>query len=156
MSTKVTRTAANPSYVPQAYSARGYTSFKDFYPYYLGEHHHKINRRLHLVGTTIALGTFVRATLATLPLVFSHRHGVRGTWFDALSLDRRGGGGDAGGGWRSIAKLVVGGFLQGYVWAWVGHFFFEKNKPATFKHPFYSFLGDLTLWKEVFFLQRRP
>lgn len=38
----------------------------------------------------------------------------------------------------------------------IGHFFFEKNRPATFKHPFYSFLGDLTLWKEVMTFQRRP
>ncbi len=26
--------------------------------------------------------------------------------------------------------------------AWVGHFFFEKNRPATFSHPLYSFMGD--------------
>lgn len=38
----------------------------------------------------------------------------------------------------------------------MGHFFFEKNKPATFKHPLYSFLGDLKLWREVVTLQRRP
>lgn len=38
----------------------------------------------------------------------------------------------------------------------IGRFFFEKNKPATFKHPLYSFLGDLKLWREVVTLQRRP
>ena len=30
----------------------------------------------------------------------------------------------------------------GYGFAWVGHFFFEHNKPATFKYPLYSFTGD--------------
>ena len=32
--------------------------------------------------------------------------------------------------------------LIGYSFAWVGHFFFEKNKPATFIYPLYSFIGD--------------
>lgn len=32
--------------------------------------------------------------------------------------------------------------VVGYGFAWVGHFFFEKNKPATFSHPLYSFIGD--------------
>ncbi|WNC67197.1 DUF962 domain-containing protein [Thalassotalea nanhaiensis] len=32
--------------------------------------------------------------------------------------------------------------LIGYGFAWVGHFFFEKNKPATFIYPLYSFIGD--------------
>ncbi|GAA6135595.1 DUF962 domain-containing protein [Oceaniserpentilla sp. 4NH20-0058] len=30
----------------------------------------------------------------------------------------------------------------GYGFAWVGHFFYEHNKPATFKYPLYSFLAD--------------
>ena len=30
----------------------------------------------------------------------------------------------------------------GYGFAWVGHFFFEHNRPATFTYPFYSFAGD--------------
>lgn len=34
-----------------------------------------------------------------------------------------------------------------YACAWVGHFVFEKNKPATFKHPLWSFRGDLRMYK---------
>ena len=37
----------------------------------------------------------------------------------------------------------------GYGFAWIGHFFFEKNKPATFTHPFYSFAGDWVMWWQV-------
>lgn len=39
--------------------------------------------------------------------------------------------------------------LCGYGFAWVGHFFFEQNRPATFKHPFYSLAGDFRMWFEV-------
>ena len=39
--------------------------------------------------------------------------------------------------------------LIGYGAAWVGHFFFEKNRPATFKHPFYSFAGDWMMFKDI-------
>lgn len=37
----------------------------------------------------------------------------------------------------------------GYGFAWIGHFFFEKNKPATFKYPWYSFLGDWVMFKDI-------
>ena len=37
----------------------------------------------------------------------------------------------------------------GYGFAWVGHFFFEKNKPATFSYPFYSLLGDWVMFKDI-------
>ncbi len=36
--------------------------------------------------------------------------------------------------------------VVGYGFAWVGHFFFEKNKPATFEYPFYSLASDFILF----------
>ena len=39
--------------------------------------------------------------------------------------------------------------IFGYTFAWVGHFFFEKNKPATFKYPLYSFIGDWVMLKDI-------
>ena len=39
--------------------------------------------------------------------------------------------------------------IAGYSFAWVGHFFFEKNRPATFKHPFYSLLGDFVMYRDM-------
>jgi hypothetical protein len=34
--------------------------------------------------------------------------------------------------------------IPGYAMAWIGHFFVEKNRPATFTYPLWSFMGD---WK---------
>ena len=39
--------------------------------------------------------------------------------------------------------------LCGYGFAWIGHFGFEKNRPATFRHPFYSFLGDWVMYWQM-------
>lgn len=37
----------------------------------------------------------------------------------------------------------------GYGFAWVGHFGFEKNRPATFKYPLYSLMGDWVMFKDM-------
>ena len=91
----------------------GYSSFREFYPFYLGEHRNTICRRLHFVGTSAALGCILAAI-------------VRGN------------------AWWLLAALVCG-----YAFAWVGHFFFENNRPATFKYPFYSFAGDWVVYKDI-------
>lgn len=44
--------------------------------------------------------------------------------------------------------LVAIPFL-GYGFAWVGHFFFEKNKPATFQYPLYSLASDFMLFWDL-------
>lgn len=46
--------------------------------------------------------------------------------------------------WFLLAAPIVG-----YGFAWVGHFAFEKNRPATFQHPWYSLLGDFALFRDV-------
>jgi len=90
-----------------------YRTFSEFYPFYLSEHANRTSRRLHFIGTTIAL-VFVITAIATQ------------MWW-----------------------LVAIAFVQGYAFAWVGHFFFEHNKPATFPYPWFSFLGDWCLWWEM-------
>ncbi|KAG4068017.1 hypothetical protein HA402_010703 [Bradysia odoriphaga] len=111
-------TVVNHNYSLRKYSENGYSSFKEFYPYYLGEHCNVINRRLHLIGTTLVL------VLTAIALLTGHYYWLLFT------------------------------LPPGYAFAWVGHFCFEKNKPATFKHPFYSFMGDMRLWYEVMTAKR--
>lgn len=46
-------------------------------------------------------------------------------------------------------KPLFKGIAAGYACAWVGHFFFEKNKPASFKSPLKSFASDFRMYSDV-------
>ena len=96
-----------------------YRTFREFYPFYLTEHVNPVSRRLHVVGTSLVLGSII-AGIATAD------------WS-----------------WYVAAPLI------GYGFAWVGHFFFEKNTPATFQYPAVSLMGDFRLWFETVTLQRK-
>ncbi len=50
----------------------------------------------------------------------------------------------SGWGWQWIFVPLVG-----YGFAWVGHAFFEKNKPATFQYPFWSLISDFRLFFDI-------
>jgi hypothetical protein len=39
--------------------------------------------------------------------------------------------------------------VSGYGGAWFGHFFYEKNRPATFDHPWYSFCADWVMYWQM-------
>ncbi len=91
-----------------------FTSFAEFYPYYLQEHSNDVCRRLHYVGSLLVL-SILGYTLFTQQ------------WLWLLALP-----------------------FAGYGFAWVGHFVFEKNKPATFKYPLYSFMSDWVMLKDAF------
>ena len=93
--------------------SEGFASFREFYPYYLGEHRDRTCRRLHFVGSSIAL-------LCVALLLMSGN-----LWW------------------------LLAGFVAGYGFAWVGHFGFEKNRPASFKRPLYSFMGDWVMYKDI-------
>jgi hypothetical protein len=87
-------------------------SFEEFWPYYVSQHRNKTCRRLHFVGTSLAMGC-----LAIAPVVPP----------------------------AALAAPVVG-----YGLAWIGHFAFENNKPASWGGPLYfawSLRGDLRMWR---------
>ena len=63
------------------------------------------------------------------------------------------------GSWLVLIALALGIFISpwwllamplvGYGFAWLGHFLFEKNRPATFKYPLYSLLGDWVMFGDI-------
>jgi hypothetical protein len=76
-----------------------------------------------------------------------HRHPVSralhftGTWIVVGCLTML----IATGNWWWLAGML----FAGYGFAWLGHFRFEHNRPATFRHPFYSLAGDFRMWWEL-------
>ena len=92
---------------------KSYRTFNEFYPFYLSEHQNPASRKLHFVGTSIAI-TLLVVAIVTL------------TW------------------WLALTAIV-----QGYALAWTGHFFFERNRPATFRYPAFSLMGDGRMWWDV-------
>ncbi len=45
--------------------------------------------------------------------------------------------------------FILYGAISAYGFAWIGHFFIEKNKPATFQYPWMSLKGDFKLYFEI-------
>ena len=90
-----------------------YSSFREFYPFYLSEHRNRTCRRLHFIGSG--------CVLAVIAVVLA---GASAWWLLLLPV-------------------------IGYGFAWVGHFVFEKNRPATFRHPLYSLAGDWVMFWQI-------
>ncbi len=51
--------------------------------------------------------------------------------------------------WQKKPKFLWYVPVIGYGFAWIGHFFFEKNKPATFKYPLWSLKSDFKMYFEI-------
>jgi hypothetical protein len=86
-------------------------SFEEFWPYYVSQHRNKTCRRLHFIGTSIAMGCVAIAPMYPSALLMAP--------------------------------------IAGYGLAWIGHFAFEKNKPASWggaKAAWWSLRGDLRRW----------
>ena len=50
-------------------------------------------------------------------------------------------------------KLLIYVPMAGYGFAWIGHYVFEKNRPATFKHPLYSLVSDFKMFFDLLTLK---
>jgi hypothetical protein len=51
--------------------------------------------------------------------------------------------------WTRQPGFLLAGLAFGYGCAWVGHFAFEKNRPASFRRPLYSFMGDWRMYVDI-------
>lgn len=101
------------STTPAAVDPKAFKTFAEFYPFYLGEHSNRNCRRLHFVGSTLALVCLVMLVASGRP------------------------------------QYLLYALLCGYGFAWIGHFGFEKNKPASFKRPLYSLMGDWVMYRDL-------
>ncbi|RVU40467.1 DUF962 domain-containing protein [Rheinheimera riviphila] len=90
-----------------------FTTFAEFYPYYLSEHQLPACRLLHYLGSSLVLAL----------LGFMLWSGQWQWWWTLL--------------------------VAGYGCAWIGHFFIEHNRPATFKYPFFSLAADWVMFKDM-------
>jgi hypothetical protein len=94
-------------------------TFKEYYQMYLSLHKNKWNRRLHVLGQINTIGYFIFC----IYLIF----------------------------WKSllfIPLLAAVPFIV-YPFAWSGHFFIEKNKPAAFKNPVWAKAADWVMLKDI-------
>lgn len=142
------------AYLPLTPAAsKPFATFAEFFPFYLTEHSLSETRRLHFAGTALVLlvGLLMPSTLlafftalaagaAVFPMTRSLPHGfveaaAMIATFICVARPLNG----------SWAKTVFALVLP-YAFAWVGHFFFEHNRPASFIYPTYSLLGDLRMF----------
>lgn len=85
-------------------------TYREFWPFYVGEHSKPATRWMHFVGTSGVILCALSAIVTMNPWMF----------------------------------LLCP--LSGYSWAWVSHFFVEKNRPATFKYPLWSLGADFHMY----------
>lgn len=137
-------------------ATKPYGTFDAFWPHYMGEHSQMWTRRLHIIGTTLfvaslisnpALMLCVAAACAVgfsaFPFLRAQPSGaiefalMLGTY---LMLGKR-----ATGSWRrTVVPMAVA-----YGFAWLGHYFIENNRPATFIYPSFSLIGDFRMLYEA-------
>ena len=140
-------------------SENRFQSFEEFWPFYLSEHENANSRRLHFVGTAGWL-TSVAASVVSNPVGFT----AAMAGFGLIARDASKREKDAAP-FKHVAAMVLlptlaspvifpAGVVFAYGCAWAGHFLIEKNRPATFKHPVWSLMGDAKMLSQM--IQGKP
>jgi hypothetical protein len=130
------------------------SSLEEFWPFYLNEHKDPVSRRLHFVGTT---GWFASVAASTVLNPIGFPLAMAG--FAALC--RQGVKNEAEKpSFKHVAAMLAlptlaspvvfpAGVVFAYGCAWVGHFKYEHNRPATFKYPTWSLVSDWKMWAQM-------
>ena len=94
-------------------------TFKEYYQMYLTLHQNKWNRILHVLGQLFTIGYFILCVYLTF--------------------------------WKSLffLPLFIALPFVVYPFAWSGHLFIEKNKPAAFKNPLWAKASDWVMLKDI-------
>jgi hypothetical protein len=135
-----------------------HSTFEAFYPYYLEQHSNEVCKQLHYIGTSFfflfalsdmnVLKSLLPAGaigMACMNIFAGLEHGLfemaaMVVTFLGYMYAKRG----TSGLYKALSALVIA-----YGFAWVGHFYYELNKPATFIYPIYSLLGDFRMHYEM-------
>ncbi len=94
-------------------------TFKEYYQMYLTLHQNKWNRRLHVLGQLVTICYFILCIYLVA---------AKSIFYLPMFI---------------LLPFVV------YPFAWSGHFFIEKNKPAAFKNPLWDKDSDWVMLKDI-------
>jgi len=146
--------AVAPSFTPS--SKKPFGTFASFYPFYLSQHSRLGTKLLHAIGTSFVVVTAAREPKLVVAL-FAAAFSGRAIFPFLRSFD------------TGIVEFVtaIGSFYTvgknlgitnstllsvpafAYSFAWVSHFFYERNTPATFIYPSFSLVGDFVMFGEL-------
>jgi len=142
---------------PRDEVAKPHTNLPDFYEFYLGEHRNPTCRILHVIGTSmvvvsvftkhwnllvalitgVSCGLMLSEFLSPFPNGLVEFASVIGIGYLVVQRMQSDNNNKAAFPWHIL--------VMGYLPAWIGHFFFEHNRPATFLYPSYSLLCDFVM-----------
>lgn len=134
-------------------ATKPFPTFASFYPFYLQEHSVAGTRYLHYAGTALFIASLLQ-TPALLPGLVAGVAIGHSVVFPLTSSLRNGIVEMAAvmGIYGYVGKRLTGSWQKtltpvaiAYSFAWVGHFFVEKNRPATFIYPTFSLMGDFKM-----------